>query len=80
MVKYGRVLEYFILLVATITSILTLYTSFDNLLRNIDSLTLPSSIVSPLSATLVITDARYLLQNHGSSYLIAQQDMILRER
>lgn len=32
MVRYVRVLEYIILLVATITSILTLYTSFDDLL------------------------------------------------
>lgn len=45
MVRVSRALEYLMLLAATIAGILTLYTSFDDLLQYIDSLTLPSNIL-----------------------------------
>lgn len=54
MVKYGRVLEYILLLVATIASIITLYTSFDSLLSNIDTLTLHSNIMHPYGNSLIL--------------------------
>jgi len=71
MVKYGRVLEYLILLIATIANILTLYSSFDNLLQNIDSLTLHSNILHPYGNTLSLSNTAYLLETYASAAVLA---------
>ncbi|KAL4442859.1 hypothetical protein ABPG74_010748 [Tetrahymena malaccensis] len=78
--KVARFTEYLILLVATIASILTLYSSFDNLLQNIDSLTLHSNILSPYGNTICLSDTLYYLQKYGTSSQITQQSQIQFQR
>lgn len=70
MVKYGRILEYLILLIATIANILTLYSSFDNLLQNIDTLTLHSNILYPYGNTLSLSNTAYLLETYTSGAVL----------
>ncbi|EAS02005.2 transmembrane protein, putative (macronuclear) [Tetrahymena thermophila SB210] len=78
--KVARFTEYLILLVATIASILTLYSSFDNLLQNIDSLTLHSNILSPYGNTICLSDTLYYLQQFGTPTQITQQTQIQFQR
>jgi len=80
MVKLGRLVEYLILLAATIAGILTLYTSFDDLLKNIDALTMPSNILHPYANAYSISNARYLLYSNPSVTLLANNEVILKSR
>jgi len=80
MVKIGRLVEYLILLAATIAGILTLYTSFDDLLKNIDSITMPSDILHPYANAYSISNARYLLYSYPSATLLANNEAILKSR
>jgi len=80
MIKLGRLVEYLILLAATIAGILTLYTSFDDLLKNIDALTMPSNVLHPYANAYSISNARYLLYSYPSATLLANNEAILKSR